>query len=225
MKYLIANWKAQMTFSQIQEWTREFRQQIDENSQLKNKLTDNPISIILCPPHPFILYVKDQLHDYPFIKIGAQDISTIEEGKFTGEVTAKALQGIIDYSIIGHSERRSNFGETEKHIEQKIQQCQKYNIEPILCVRDEKDSMYPAVKILAFEPVSAIGTGKNMDPLQVIEMKKKLAVSPENSFLYGGSADETNCAGYYKTGEIDGFLVGNASLNPTKFFEMAHNIV
>lgn len=225
MKYLIANWKAQMTYNQVQEWIRQCKQILAEDIIIKRNGDNNNLTIIICPPHQFILYVKEQLKDISFIQIGAQDISHIEEGKFTGEVTAKALQGIIDFAIIGHSERRSNFEESEEIISQKIAQCVTYGIKPILCVRDQNDIMYSDVSLVAYEPVSAIGTGHNMNPQEVIEMKKQLSLSSDVQFFYGGSADEKNCKEYLQTDNIDGFLVGSASLDAKRFLEMAQNCI
>lgn len=224
MKYLIANWKAQMTFPQVREWIAVFEDLIREDSDISYNLTTNNLAIIICPPSPFILYLQDQILGIPNLYIGAQDISHVEEGKYTGEVTTKALQGLISHSILGHSERRSEFGETEENIAKKITLCKKYAVEPILCVRDEKDTIFDGVKLVAYEPVSAIGTGQNMNPAEVVEIKKKFSLPAEVTFIYGGSADEKNCKEYIATGEIDGFLVGTASLEPQRFFNMAKTL-
>lgn len=225
MKYLIANWKAQMTFFQTQIWIQTFIQEIQKETHVVNALENHDLSIIICPPFPFIPYIKDQLQEIPNIHVGAQTVSNIESGKFTGEVTAKALSGIADYAIIAHSERRSNFKESEQDIQKKIEYCQKYAIKPILCIRDEKDIIYSDAQLIAYEPVSAIGTGQNMNPTEVIDMKKKLALPEHSAFIYGGSADENNCRSYSDTNEVNGFLVGTASLDPHKFLEMAKNCI
>ena len=215
MKYLIANWKAQMTFSQVTEWTQTFKELLSQDPTVTND-----ISITICPPFPFLQYLQWQFKDIPFVAIGSQTVSSIEEGKYTGEVTAKALQELVNYSIVGHSERRSIFNENEEDIEAKIAQCQTYGIQPILCIRDEQDKLYEGVKLIAYEPVSAIGTGNNMNSQEVIEMKKKLNIPSDCIFIYGGSADEKNCKEYIQTGEIQGFLVGTASLDPRRFYDM-----
>ena len=123
MKYLIANWKAQMTFFQTQLWIQTFIQHIQEEQYVLSALENDQLAIIICPPFPFIHAVKEQLQEIPNIHVGAQTISSVEEGKYTGEVTAKALSGIADFAIIGHSERRSHFHETEQNLQQKIDQC------------------------------------------------------------------------------------------------------
>ena len=219
MKYLIANWKAQMTFSQVTEWTQTFKELLSQDPTVTND-----ISITICPPFPFLQYLQWQFKDISNVSIGAQTISSVEEGKYTGEVTAKALQDIVNYSIIGHSERRTIFNEQEDNIEAQIAQCQKYSIQPILCIRDEQDTIYDGVKLIAYEPVSAIGTGKNMNPTEVVEMKNNLNLPNDSIFIYGGSADEKNCKEYIQTGEIQGVLVGTASLDPNRFFNMAREM-
>ncbi len=224
MKYLIANWKAQITLAEIIEWTETFKDQLSQDTKLQKKLSDNEFKIIIAPPYPYILYVKNHFEQLPGIEIGAQNVSAYKEGKYTGEVTAKALKDITSYAIIGHSERREYFHESEEDIEKKISFCDQYNIAPILCIRNDTDTVYPESPILAFEPVEAIGTGENADVSYVLEMKKKIQLPEGSSYLYGGSADSTNINDYLDTGEIDGFLVGTASLDPREFYAMAREM-
>ncbi len=224
MKYLIANWKAQMTFPQIQTWCQDFLELVNSDTALLTNLQQNNIEIIICPPFPFIQFVQYQIKNVKNIVVGAQTVSSIEEGKFTGEVTAKSLQGIAQYAIIGHSERRTHFNETEEMISQKIDQCKKYGVQTILCVRNQEDTIYET-DIVAYEPTSSIGTGKNANPQDVVTMKKTLNLSSTIPFLYGGSADENNEHEYLQTGEVNGFLVGTASLNAKEFYEMAKKLI
>ncbi len=224
MKYLIANWKAQTTLFEIVKWIENFKEQISNDPKLQQKLTSNELKIIICPPFPFILYVKTHFQDIEGVEVGAQDVSVFKEGKYTGEVTAKALKDITNYSIVAHSERRDHFQETEQEIEHKISLCDQYNITPILCVRNAIDTVYSSVRIVAFEPVEAIGTGENADVDYVLEMKKKINLPEGTAYLYGGSADSKNINNYLKTGEIDGFLVGTASLDPQEFYAMAREM-
>jgi len=224
MRYLIANWKAQMTFTEIVDWLGVFNHFVDSNSHLKKQLHEQ-LTIVICPPFPFILYVREHLNNLPNIKVGAQNISTVKRGKFTGEVTAYALKDICDFVIVGHSERRSNFNESEEDIALKISRADQYNIQAIHCIRDERDMIYDNAKIIAFEPVEAIGTGENANPKTVTELKTKLNLADDVMFLYGGSADSTNIHDYLNTGQIDGFLVGTASLYPKEFYAMASHMV
>ena len=92
-----------------------------------------------------------------------------------------------------------------------------------MCIRGVKDELHGADTI-AYEPVEAIGSGQNADLEDVLSMKKLLKISTETTYLYGGSADQHNITEYLKSGEIDGFLVGTASLNASSFFAMAQAI-
>ncbi|MBP9691637.1 triosephosphate isomerase [Candidatus Woesebacteria bacterium] len=224
MKYLIANWKAQTTLSEMIEWVDTFRKLIHSSQPVQQKLTEKQLAIIICPPFPYLLYIKNRFQDVDGISVGAQTVSHIKEGKFTGEVTAKALKDAATFSIVGHSERRAHFHETEDEIERKISLCNQYHIEPILCIRSEHDRVYDDVRIVAFETVEAIGTGKNEDVAHVLDVKKKMNIASDIRFLYGGSADAENMNEYLDTGEVHGFIVGTASLDPHEFFKMAEQI-
>ena len=225
MKYLVANWKAQMTLPLITEWVKEFRMLVENDKQVSSALTDKIFEIIICPPSPFILYLKNHLADVPGIKIGSQSLSSKENGKYTGEVTAEALSGIVDYAIIGHSERRSHLQESEEIIKNQIDRAQESGIKQILCVRNTEDQIYEGVDIVAYEPTEAIGTGANAAVVDVLDMKKQLSLPTDVSFLYGGSADDKNMTEYLHTNEVDGFLVGTASLDPNRFYTMATKMI
>jgi triosephosphate isomerase len=219
MKYFIANWKANKNFQEVNSWIDSFFQ------QLQHWNNDGNVTIILCPPYPFIPLVRERVKIYPFIKIGSQDISMFNIGAYTGEVNAAMIKNIVNYAVIGHSERRTWFHETDEIIAMKIKQAQTHGIEPILCVRNEQDNVPQRIRFVAYEPVEAIGTGKNEDVKKVIEMKKKMNLPAGGKFLYGGSVDDLNAKIYFESGEIDGFLVGSASLNPTSFYRIITNTI
>ena len=149
-----------------------------------------------------------------------KNISEFGEGSYTGEVPARSLTGMVDYTIIGHSERRKYFNESNEIIKKKIDLAKKYNIEPILCVRDKKDFSSPAVKYIAYEPPHSIGTGNNESLENILMVKKGLNLSSEITFLYGGSVNQTNIKSYLSSEEIKGFLVGTASNNPVDFYNL-----
>lgn len=220
MQYLIANWKAQKTHPEIQEWMNTFVTLIECNDAITQALESQKLTIIICPSHPFILTVKD-LSKNTGLYVGSQDISPKEPGKYTGEVPAQLLNDIVEFAIIGHSERRFHFQESEEIIAQKILHCSGNHIQPILCVRGVQDKVYPPAHIIAYEPVAAIGTGQNEEPQLVVETKKKLDLPSETYFLYGGSVTKDNIKAYIDTGEIDGYLVGTASLDAEHFFQLA----
>ena len=223
MKLLIANWKAQMTLSTTRTWLGEFTRFLHEDKTLIESLKKQIFTIVVCPPFPFLPIVQDAFRQYPFIKLGVQTVSTFENGKFTGEVTIEAIKDFAQFAIIGHSEQRTHQKVSETHINDQINLCKKNNIKPILCIRGVKDELHGADTI-AYEPVEAIGSGQNADLEDVLSMKKLLKISTETTYLYGGSADQHNITEYLKSGEIDGFLVGTASLNASSFFAMAQAI-
>lgn len=220
MKLLIANWKAQMTLSTTRTWLSEFTGLLHEDKTLAESLLKQTFTIVVCPPFPFLPLVQYALREYPYVKLGAQSVSAFENGKFTGEVTAEAIKDFANYVIIGHSEQRANNNISEKYIDKQINLCKKNNVKPILCIRGAKDELHDADTI-AYEPVEAIGSGQNADLEDVLSMKKTLQIGGDRTYIYGGSADENNIAQYLKSGEIDGFLVGTASLNASSFFAMA----
>lgn len=224
MQYLIANWKAELTYADAQEWVTLFARLLSENNSVTSAIQDKKLSIIVCPPYPFIPFVKDNLQNKGIL-IGSQDISSKERGKYTGEVTAHAMKDIIQYAIVGHSERRVHCNETDAQVFEKIMQCANNAIQPILCIRDTNDTLHAEAKIIAYEPVAAIGSGQNEDAAAVIEMKKKLMIPAATTFLYGGSVDRDNIRQYTQTGEIHGFLVGSASLHADHFFSLAQELL
>lgn len=224
MKYIIANWKANKTLAEAENWIETFITILNSNEKIKNSLINDKLTVIIAPPYPFIITSKDKLNGQKNIFMGSQNLSSVEEGSYTGEVTAKTLSSLINYAIIGHSERRSNFNETEDLIEKKINLSNKYGIEPILCVRNNDDHIYDGVKFIAYEPPSSIGNGNNEDVSKVIDMKKRLSLKEYVRFIYGASVNDENCQEYLKSNEIDGLLVGTASKDPNSFCSILEKV-
>lgn len=215
MKYFIANWKANKNLTETQSWVDEF---------LKQKLMNIEIKIIICPPFPLLSPLKKILGEQQNISIGSQDISVFEEGTYTGEVTAHNLQSLAEYTILGHSERKKYFHETEENVKTKYAFARKYGIESIYCVADAT-VFYPSdVKFLCYEPPAAISTGNgkgNNESLEsILRAKQNLKVTNEMKFIYGGSVNKDNAAEYLSSNEIDGFLIGGASLDPIHFSQI-----
>jgi len=225
MKYLIANWKAQMTKVTIESWLDEFISLSKKNNNLLQSLVENKLRIIIAPPFPYLSFVKEKLEVLPNIKIASQTVSNVVSGKFTGEVTAQMVKDFCDYSIIGHSERRSNYGENEMDILTKISNAEKSEIESILCIRNVNDIVYPNANLIAYEPPDSIGTGNNAPVKSVLEIKNNIKLYPNQIFLYGASVDEVNMQDYLNTNEIFGLLVGTASLDPIRFYNMATKMI
>lgn len=224
MKYLIANWKSTKNIENTLDWVMSFNRLLKSNNNLLDKLNSDELKIIICPSYHLISLVKQKIIKHKNIDLGSQDVSFFEQGNYTGEVSAQNLKELINYSIVGHSERRKYLKETNNVIDQKINLLMDYSIEPILCVRDENDLIPKDVKIIAYEPVYAIGTGNNEDLAKVISAKHKIIKDKEDIFVYGGSVNPENILQYSESPEIKGFLVGNASKDPNSFIDIASKI-
>jgi triosephosphate isomerase len=221
MKYIIANWKANKNMTEVQNWVTKFTMQLPTNEMLMNKLQNNAVMLIICPPFPFIEALKPLEKIAPNIKIGAQTVSAFVDGAYTGEVTAKSLAGMISHAIIGHSERRSHFAETDESLADRVKNAKEQTIEPIYCIRGTEDAIPSDVMIVAYEPVEAIGTGMNMPSNQVTEKKKLFQLPANSAFIYGGSVKEESAEEYLTNSDIDGLLIGGASLQPETFIAIA----
>ena len=212
MKYILGNWKANKNFAEMKQWIYTFQREYRPHET---------VSIGVFPPFPFISYVQGKLKDCRNVFVGSQTISSYEKGSYTGDVTATTLEGVASHTIIGHSERRKIFGETDEQLAEKVSQALTHKIIPIYCVRHEKDPIPNGVKCIAYEPVAAIGTGQNEPPDQTVAMKMKMTLPKDVIFIYGGSVNEKNAGDYFRTGEIDGFLIGKACLDPVQFLAIA----
>ena len=188
------------------------------------------------------------------IKVGAQNVHFADEGAFTGEISVSMLEEIgVDFCIVGHSERRQYFGETDETVNKKLKKLFEGPIRPILCVGEsleerDADKAFDVVGgqikadlegidaadvkklVIAYEPIWAIGTGRTATPDQAEEMcafiRKTLIelygeeVSDEVIIQYGGSVKPANATEIMNMDEIDGALVGGASLKPKDFMEI-----
>lgn len=220
MKYFIANWKSHKTITEGKDWLTTFQDLLKKDTNIITNLQENKISIIICPPFYLLPALKDMLAEYPNYSLGAQNVSPFPEGSYTGEVAAHLIKTMAEYTIVGHSERRKYFHEDDATIGLKVDAALHEGVTPILCIRSEHDEVIRNVKLIAYEPVEAIGTGKNASVEEVLEMRKKVMLDAGSSFIYGGSVDEKNCTEYIKTDGIDGLLIGTASLDPSKFFSI-----
>jgi len=209
--------------------------------------------IVVCPTSLSLSIVLDALSGTN-IGVGAQNMHFAEEGAYTGEISAPMLTSIgVQYIIIGHSERRQYFNETDEIVNQKLHTALRHGLKPIVCVGEhlaEREGGlteeiltrqidialrnvspdHAADLIIAYEPVWAIGTGKTATPemaaqahlLIRTEVARRLnrALADDMRILYGGSVRPDNCATLLNQPEIDGALVGGASLNPESFAKL-----
>lgn len=214
MKYIIANWKNHKNFKEAEVWMDGFL----------NKDFKKDTQVIICPPYPFLHLVKSKIDSKDLseiIKVGAQNLSYFDEGPYTGEVGINSLKGLIDYAIVGHSERRYYQEEITRILTVKVNHCKRNGVEPIFCVRDAGDQVVDGVNFVAYEPINAIGTNHNEELSKVIEMRNFLKLGKNVKYFYGGSINEENAKMYLENENIDGLLVGTASLDPEKFYTIS----
>lgn len=215
--FIVANWKANKITPEAKEWLQTIN-----NLQLTfNK--DNK-EIIVCLSFTLLPLVRElTVNSRLSIVVGAQDVSSFDEGAYTGEVNGKQVKEFADFVIIGHSERRQNFKETDEMLVKKVQMAQKYLLTPIFCIQG-KDTFIPeGVKITAYEPVRAIGTGKPDTPENAEEVAKAVKEKGVQFVLYGGSVTSENVKSFTSMPNLDGVLVGSASLDALEFAKIIQN--
>ena len=238
-----ANWKMNCTLQQAEELLNKLSSVTDFN-------TTNKIAIVAVPA-PYLLLAKQKLAHQTNMFVAAQNCYTKKSGAYTGEISAEMLQSMgINYVLIGHSERREYFNETNAMLADKVNIALEYEITPIFCcgealaIREAttqnefvaqqlKDSLFhlSAAQIekvvIAYEPIWAIGTGKTATSAQAQEMHQHIRKTLENqygsavadvvSILYGGSVKGNNAVEIFSQPDVDGGLVGGASLVAEEF--------
>ena len=216
---IVANLKSYKTENEAKEWLENFKKIKEPGQNLENK------EIVICPSFTllslFSLYISD--NNLP-VKIGAQNTSPFDEGAYTGEVNAKQIKDFADFVLIGHSERRNNFGETDDMLSKKTELSLKYGLTPIFLVQG-KDNLIPQeIKIIAYEPIFAIGSG-NPDTPENANQIASLIKSKNNIYqiLYGGSVTSENVKSFTGMVNISGVLVGGASLDPEELIKIIKN--
>ena len=244
-KVIAGNWKMNM----LPDETIRF---IDELTPL---VKDTENEVILCVPYTDLFYALLAAQNTN-IKIGAQNMHWEENGAYTGEISGKMLKAInADYVIIGHSERREYFAETDETVNKKLKSAFKYGLKPIVCVGEtlnqreegmandvvntqiEKDlqGLEPNQvqnTIIAYEPIWAIGTGKTATSEDANNMIKNIREKISNMYgqniangviiQYGGSVKSANAKELFSMSDIDGGLVGGASLKAEEFSKIVN---
>jgi triosephosphate isomerase len=211
---------------------------------------------VVCPPFVFLAAVA-QACEGSSLRVGAQTMHWEEKGAYTGEVSAAMLAGIAEYVIIGHSERRQYFCETDETVNKKLRSAVAAGLKPIVCVGETGDQRQagqtaevlrrqvrgafegqpevpPATTVVAYEPVWAIGTGvaatSNAAQEAIALIRGELGaiigrdVAEQVRILYGGSVTPDNIAEFVSLPDIDGGLVGGASLVAASFVEMVRKV-
>lgn len=245
-RFLIAgNWKMNCgpyDAAELLEGLKEKKAEVDEN-----------VDVLVCPPFVSIGMAVDYLHDTD-IQVGAQNVFYEENGAYTAEVSAGMLvESGCNFVIIGHSERRQYFGETDETVNKRTHKALEHKLAPIICVGESldqrkaevhfdlvKDQVTAALKgvseeeildvVIAYEPIWAIGTGETASPEQAQEMHEHIRkvlsdlyeeeTAERINILYGGSMKPANAHELLSQKDVDGGLIGGASLDADSFSEI-----
>ena len=241
---LAGNWKMHKTIAEALEFVNE----------VKDRVNNDKVEAVICAPFTLLKDLK-QATKGTNIKIGAQNMHFEEKGAFTGEISPLMLKELdMDYVVIGHSERRQYFNETDETVNKKVLKALEVGIDPILCVGETleereagntKDVCKVQVEkalenvskedlakvVIAYEPVWAIGTGKTAtseDANDVIAYIREVVanlygeLANEVRIQYGGSVKPSNVAEIMNQSDIDGALVGGASLEANDYVELVN---
>lgn len=241
---IAGNWKMHKTVAEAVELV---------DGLIKTELLAAPVEVLVCPPFTALSEVA-KLVAQTKVKLGAQNLHWEEQGAFTGEISPVMLAEIgCEYVIIGHSERRQYFGETNQDVNRKVKAALGHGIKPIICVGEslaereagvteeliqgqvraaleELSAAELASIVIAYEPIWAIGTGKTADGPEANRICRLIreTIAEQDSaaaavvrILYGGSVKPENFAEFISQPDIDGALVGGASLKADQFAAIA----
>lgn len=240
MKYLVANWKANKTTAEAIKWLQQSSKLpgLAKAKPRAGKAQSSKLKIILAAAFIHLSSLKEIIEKNKLnFCLAAQDVSLFPFGAYTGEVAAEMLKGLVDYVIVGHSERRRYFGETDELVAKKIKQALDFQIMPIVCVDEPYlESQIKTMEqwnngtmeqfIFAYEPLRAIGTGKPDTPENANQLARQIkdAAKFNAPILYGGSVTNKNVKAFIDQEEIDGVLVGGASLEAKEFIKIIQAI-
>lgn len=244
---IAANWKMYKTISEALGVVASIKAGVHKATECE---------VVICPPFTALASVGSALKESP-LELGAQDMHPESEGAFTGEISPLMLKDVgCRYVILGHSERRNYFHESNEFINQKVKAALKFSLVPIVCIGEtleerEARKAFEAVKrqfdgslkdlsnediqrtVIAYEPVWAIGTGRTATPEQAEQMHSYIRrllheKHGEESasrvlILYGGSVRPENMSALMQKPNVDGALVGGASLRPESFIQIVLN--
>ena len=241
-KIIAANWKMNMTQAESARFV--------ESLLLRGVGEINDVEVVIVPPFTAIAKVTEALGNAQNIKVGAQNMYWEKNGPYTGEISAALLRDLfVHYVVLGHSERRTLFGETDEIVNRKVRAAHEATLRPIVCIGEtlEQRDRGNVDKILsiqlrgslagltpkelqetviAYEPVWAIGTGKNATPDQAQAVHafirgriaaRDAKIAADLRILYGGSVKAANATELFEMPDVDGGLVGGASLRGDEF--------
>jgi triosephosphate isomerase len=250
-KIVAGNWKMNKTYAEAIPLLYEIKDLLFKSNQADSVLK------IIAPPYPYLHDFNETTKGLKNIAIAAQNCASEEAGAYTGEVSAPMIKSVgASFIIIGHSERRSYYGETSAILKKKTDLALKNGLSPIFCVGETADKRqgnehFTVVEsqiteglfhlastdfekvVIAYEPVWAIGTGLTATSAQAQEMHKFIRTLVEKkygtqiastlSILYGGSCNSKNAAELFACPDVDGGLIGGASLKAAEFVEIIHS--
>ena len=245
-KVIAANWKMNGTLE-------EANSLLDAFAAAPLTVGENKIAVFAVPA-PYLMLAKEKLSGNPYLQVAAQNCYSKKSGAYTGELSVEILKSIgIGYVVLGHSERREYFGESNAFLADKVNICLEYGITPIFCcgepleireadtqnafvAKQLEESLFHldasaiAKLIIAYEPIWAIGTGKTASNAQAQEMHASIRsvfagkygaeVANGISILYGGSVKASNAVEIFAEPDVDGGLVGGASLVADEFIKI-----
>lgn len=251
-KIIVANWKMYLNLKNSKDFFEQFS---ISDFQFSKKL-----KLIICPSFVALTAVNSLIHNSirspaDKIHLGAQNCSWEESGAYTGEISPQDLKDLgCEYVILGHSERRRYFQETDEMINKKIKAVLAAGLVPIFCVGETKEQRQKGetekvikdqlknglagveikakqLFLIAYEPVWAIGTGEACNPTEAIKVHRlikrevqKVYLSKKVPILYGGSVDDKNVASYIINEDVSGVLVGGASTKEKIFINLIKNV-
>lgn len=211
----------------------------------KAEFTENQCDVVICPSPIHIALVKSRLNKE--FRVASQNCSKTGNGAYTGEVSVEQIRDFgLEWTLVGHSERRQYYGEADDVVAAKVEMCQKGGLNAAVCIGEllsereagetlkvckrQVEAFVPKITdwskiVIAYEPVWAIGTGKVATPAEAQEAHEEIRklitekvdekTATALRIVYGGSVNEKNCDELYRQVDIDGFLVGGASLKPS----------
>lgn len=255
-KIVAGNWKMNKTFQEAEDLLDELAGRLNEEQE------DQDVEVIVCPPYLYVEMAHDLCSDEDdatqvYYSVGVQDVSEHDKGAHTGEVSAAMLSSMdVEYCIVGHSERRRYFGETDAQVARKVEQLLQNEITPIVCCGEQAEDREAGKQfevigrqlkeglfnlkpldfsrlIIAYEPVWAIGTGKTAMPEQAQEIHAWIRNQIQEQYgkeiarvipiLYGGSCNAKTAKDLFAQPDIDGGLIGGASLNADDFIAIVNS--
>lgn len=217
--FIAGNWKSFKTLAEAKDWVAQFTNFISGISATPDK------AMVLSVPFTLLSFVSGEIFRLKLpLQLGAENVSPLPEGAYTGEINAKQIKEFAEWVIIGHSERRKNFGETDATLVEKVKLAKAANLKVIFCVQDERTPVPDGIEVIAYEPpwaISAVSNWKTESPeaagatCQIIK-----TAHPSALILYGGSTSPENIISFISQPAIEGVLSGGASLDSKKFAMM-----